>query len=64
MSAFELLQHRVFDQIRDLEREMILQKLRSFNNNITLKVDRDDAFDYDNVKNAKYKIPDLKRMLA
>ena len=43
---------------------MILQKLRSFNNNITLKVDRDDAFDYDNVKNAKYKIPDLKRMLA
>lgn len=47
-----------------MEREMILQKLRSSNNNITLKVDRDDAFDYDNVKNAKYKIPDLKRMLA
>ena len=63
MSAFELLKHGVFDRIRDKEKEMVLKRLRSSNNDITLKVDRDDAFDYEN-KWEKYQIPDLKRMLA
>ena len=63
MSAFELLRHSVFDRIRDKEKEMVLKRLRSSNNDITLRVDRDDAFDYEN-KWEKYQIPDLKRMLA
>lgn len=53
MTAFECLSHPVFDSVRDKKQEKILSSMGK-SSKIKLDIDHDDAFDYDNAKNAKY----------
>ena len=43
----------MFDTVRDKGKENMLQRMND-NCHILLPVDMDDAFDYDNSKNAKF----------
>ena len=58
MTAWECLKHPVFDTVRDKGKENMLQRMND-NCHILLPVDMDDAFDYDNSKNAKFGKPQL-----
>ena len=53
MTAFECLSLPVFDPVRDKKLEKILSSVNP-NHKIKLDIDHDDAFDYDDVKNAKF----------
>jgi serine/threonine protein kinase len=65
MTAYEALQSKVFDSVRNTKKEEIIEKISNDPKcDIMLDVDRDDAFDYENSSNAKYSVNDLKNILA
>lgn len=67
MTAREVLTLKIFDEVRDNSKEKFLRQLFEAkdrkNIKISLAVDSDDAFDYDNASNAKYTKTDLKNIL-
>ena len=65
MTALEAIQCKVFDSVRNVKKESIIQQIsKSAIHDIKLEVDRDDAFDYENTSNAKFSVDDLKSILA
>ena len=67
MTAREILTLKIFDEVRDNLKEKFLNHLFEMKDKsiikVSLAVDTDDAFDYDNASNAKYTKSDLKNIL-
>lgn len=67
MTAREAISLKIFDEVRDQSKEKFLKSLFDLQDKslikISLCVDSDDAFDYDNASNAKYSKQDLKQIL-
>ena len=61
-SAVEILENKLFDNFRNDEKERSIKKVSEYQ--VFLPVDSDDAFDYENTKNAKYSIQELKNLLV
>ena len=61
-SALEILKNDLFEDVRSDTRETSIKDLANYQ--IFLPVDSDDAFDYENNKNAKYSILELKSLLV
>lgn len=63
MSAYEVIQLKVFDDVRDHVKEQALVKMRQGNYKLFLDVDAEDAFDYENPLNSKYGVEELMHTL-
>ena len=70
MTAHEVIQCKIFDQVRDYDKEKVLNKMKlavdqgDKSYQIFLPIDSQDAFDYENPVNAKYTIDDLRQILT
>ena len=72
MTAYECLKHKLFDAVRQPQREKIIEEIRNSKMKqgydspfvIQLQVERDEAFDYENSDIVKYTVKDLKNILA
>ena len=64
MTAYEVLQLKVFDDCRDHIKEKALLKMHGSNEyKIFLETDMEDAYDYVNPLNSKYRAKDLLNLL-
>ena len=60
-SAVEILENKLFDSFRNDVKERSIKEVSNYQ--VFLPVDSDDAFDYENSKNTKYSMPELKNLL-
>lgn len=63
MTAYEVIQLKVFDCVRDHIKEKALLKMRQNDYKVFLDIDEEDAFDYENPLNSKFGIDDLMKTL-
>lgn len=63
MTAYEVIQLKVFDDVRDHGKEQALMKMRQNDYKVFLDVDAEDAFDYENPLNSKYGVDELMQTL-